>query len=78
MRATDDRESTLFSCIATSGTLPVNHPLRAIRALLEPVLQPRFASATGKADNVAGAGSFLAACIVPGFPLTTPTNQPRF
>ncbi len=45
MRGSDERQPTMFSYISAEERVPANHPLRSLRALVEPVLKelsPRF------------------------------------
>lgn len=45
MRGSDGQQSTMFSYISAEDRVPANHPLRSLRALVEPVLKelsPRF------------------------------------
>jgi transposase len=45
VRGSDDQQSTMFSYISAEDRVPANHPLRSLRALVEPVLKelsPRF------------------------------------
>ena len=47
MRGTEDQQKVLFSYVSQEDRIPENHPLRALRKLVDPVLEklsPRFAA----------------------------------
>ena len=53
MRGAESYQQVLFSCVALEARIPADHPHRAMRAVLEPLLRdlgPRFA--TMYADSV--------------------------
>lgn len=57
MRGAEPGQRVMFSYVDLERRIPTDHPLRAIQALIEPVLRelsPRFAT---RAASSAGAGS---------------------